>query len=143
MPRILLAATAVAALALPAAAQAYDPVEGTWNFSGGAVLVEATGAGTFKGTVVKPTRFATCIHPVGQLMWKMSSTPPDYTGTHDWYHDDCSVSPGGKAAWHLTTKDGGPALLFCTNVPGARTSRASTPRATRSTWTRARTPATR
>jgi hypothetical protein len=35
MTRIALA-VAIAALALPAAAQAFDPIEGTWNYSGGA-----------------------------------------------------------------------------------------------------------
>jgi len=118
MTRIALA-VAIAALALPAAAQAFDPIEGTWNYSGGAVLVEATGPGTFKGTVTKVTQFANCPHPVGQQIWAITSAPPDYSGTHAWYTSSCAVSPGGKSAWHVTTQNGGPVLIFCSNEPGS------------------------
>ena len=80
---------------------------------------EATGPGTFKGTVVKPTRFTACTHPIGQLMWQISGAGAAYAGTHIWYHSDCSEDPGGQSTWQITSTD--PAnytLRFCTVAPG-------------------------
>jgi hypothetical protein len=117
-----LAAAGVAILALAVAAgpaRAADAIEGSWLFQSGQVLVEATGPGTFKGTVVKPTRFTACTHPVGQVMWQMSGQRTSYTGTHAWYRTDCSLNPGGLSSWTITSTD--PAnyrMRFCTVAPG-------------------------
>ena len=108
------------AVALAAPAQAADRIEGSWLFESGQVLVEATGPGTFKGTVVKPTRFTACVHPVGQLMWQINGAGASYAGTHVWYHSDCSEDPGGQSTWQITSTD--PArytLRFCTVAPGS------------------------
>jgi hypothetical protein len=101
-------------------AQAAEPIEGSWLFENGEVLVEATGAGALKGTVVKPTRFTACTHPAGEVMWQIRGTGASYTGTHTWYHIDCSEDPGGLSTWAITSTD--PAnfrLRFCTSTPGA------------------------
>jgi hypothetical protein len=113
------AAATIAASAGPARAVA--PIEGSWLFDSGEVLVQATGPGTFTGTVVKPTTFAAaCPHPAGQQMWQISGSGLSYTGTHVWYGADCSEKPGGKSTWTITSSD--PAsftLRFCTvNVGG-------------------------
>jgi hypothetical protein len=112
-----MAVGATAALAAPA--HAADQIEGSWLFESGQVLVEAIGPGTFKGTVVKPTRFTACTHPIGQVMWQMSGAGPSYAGTHVWYHSDCSEDPGGQSTWQITSIE--PAnytLRFCTVAPG-------------------------
>lgn len=101
-------------------AQAAEPIEGSWLFESGEVLVEATGPGALKGSVVKPTRFTACAHPAGQVMWQIRGTGAPYTGTHTWYHIDCSEDPGGLSTWTITSTD--PAnftLRFCTSTPGA------------------------
>jgi hypothetical protein len=112
-------AASATAVALAAPAQAADQIEGSWLFESGEVLVEATGPGTFKGTVVKPTRFTACTHPVGQVMWQISGAGASYSGTHIWYHSDCTEDPGGQSTWLITSTD--PAnytLRFCTVQPG-------------------------
>jgi hypothetical protein len=101
-------------------AQAAEPIEGSWLFESGEVLVEATAVGALKGTVVKPTRFTACTHPAGQVMWLIRGSGASYTGTHAWYHSDCSEDPGGLSTWTITSTD--PAnftLRFCTITPHA------------------------
>jgi hypothetical protein len=113
------AAAGVAAIALAAPAQAADQIEGSWLFESGQVLVEPTGPGTFKGTVVRPTRFTACTHPVGQVMWQIAGAGASYTGTHIWYTSECAENPGGQSTWQITSTD--PAhytLRFCTVAPG-------------------------
>jgi hypothetical protein len=114
------AAASAAGVALGAgAAQAADAIEGSWLFENGQVLVEATSPGTFKGTVVKPTRFTACTHPVGEAMWAMTGTNLSFKGTHVWYRNDCSQDPGGESVWNITSTD--PAhytMRFCTVNPG-------------------------
>jgi hypothetical protein len=113
------AAVAATAAALAAPALGADQIEGSWLFESGQVLVEATGPGTFKGTVVEPTRFTACTHPVGQVMWRINGAGASYTGTHVWYSTECAAEPGGQSVWQVTSTD--PAdyrLRFCTVVPG-------------------------
>jgi hypothetical protein len=120
--RVRTLATAGATLVIMGAgagAARADLIEGSWLFESGQVLVQATGPGAFQGTVVKATQFATCPHPVGQRMWQISGSGMSYTGTHIWYHDDCSENPGGQTTWTITSTD--PAnftLRFCTVTPG-------------------------
>jgi hypothetical protein len=113
------AAVAATVVVLAGPAQAADQIEGSWLFENGQVLVEATGPGTFRGTVVKPTRFTACTHPVGQVMWQMTGAGAAYTGTHIWYTSECAENPGGQSTWQITSTD--PAnytLRFCTVTPG-------------------------
>ena len=112
-------AVGAVAVALAAPAQAADQIEGSWLFESGEVLVQATGPGTFKGTVVKPTRFTACTHPVGQAMWQINGTGASYAGAHVWYSSACDEQPGGQSTWQITSTD--PAnytLRFCTVAPG-------------------------
>ena len=112
-------AVGAVAVALAAPAQAADQIEGSWLFENGEVLVQATGPGTFKGTVVKPTRFTACTHPVGQAMWQINGTGASYAGAHIWYSSACDEQPGGQSTWQITSTD--PAnytLRFCTVAPG-------------------------
>jgi hypothetical protein len=117
---LAMAGATVAVMAVGAgAARAADLIEGSWLFESGQVLVEATAPGSFQGTVVKATQFAACPHPVGQRMWQIGGSGTSYTGTHIWYHDDCSENPGGQTTWTITSTD--PAnftLRFCTVTPG-------------------------
>lgn len=102
-----------------APARAAEQIEGSWLFESGEVLVEPTGAGAFKGTVVKPTRFTACAHPAGQRMWQISGSGAAYTGTHIWFRPSCDEDPGGQSTWTITSTD--PAnftLRFCTINPG-------------------------
>jgi hypothetical protein len=113
------AASVIGMAAGPATARAAEAIEGSWLFESGEVLVEATGPGAFKGTVVKSTRFTRCAHPAGQVMWRLGGTGTAYSGTHIWYHSDCSEDPGGRSVWTITSTD--PAnftLRFCTVTPG-------------------------
>jgi hypothetical protein len=113
------AAAGATVVALAAPAQAADQIEGSWLFESGQVLVEATGPGAFKGTVVQPTRFTACTHPIGQVMWQISGAGASYTGTHIWYTSDCGENPGGQSTWQITSTD--PAnytMRFCTVTPG-------------------------
>jgi hypothetical protein len=112
----------VTVLGLAAAAgpaHAADAIEGSWLFENGEVLVQATGPGTFKSTVVKPTRFTACTHPVGEVMWQMSGQRGSYTGTHVWYRTDCTLDPGGLSSWTITsTNPASYRMRFCTVAPG-------------------------
>jgi hypothetical protein len=113
------AAAAASVVALAAPARAADQIEGSWLFENGQVLVEATGPGAFKGTVVKPTRFTACTHPVGQVMWQISRAGGAYVGTHIWYTSECVENPGGQSTWQITSTDPADyALRFCTVAPG-------------------------
>lgn len=68
---------------------AAEPIEGTWNISGGQVLVTPTGPGSFQGVIVKPTTLSTCPHPAGELMWVLRGSGTHYEGTH------LGFGPGG------------------------------------------------
>lgn len=115
---IMLALVALLIVAAPASAA--DPIEGTWHFAGGQVRVEPTGPGTFKGTVVKATRFAVCDHPAGQRMWEITRMSDGaYEGTHVWYTDDgCAELPGGRSLWRVREEAERFTLDFCTRRAG-------------------------
>lgn len=101
------------------AARAADAIEGSWLYESGQVLVEMVSPGTFKGTVVKPTRFTACTHPVGELMWQITGSNLSFKGTHVWYRNDCSQDPGGESTWTITnTNPASYAMRFCTVTPG-------------------------
>jgi len=121
MQRALLALM-VALVALPGSVQAHalaDPIVGLWNFSGGVVRVAGAGT-TFTGTVVKPTRFSVCTHPVGEVIWRITKSGSGYTGTHE-YFDTATCVPGsggrGVATWSIGESGGKPILRFCSTDP--------------------------
>lgn len=117
-----LAATIGGLLAAAAPAAAFEPVEGVWNYEGGAVLVEATAAGTFRGVVTRPTQFSSCTHAAGENMWQMRGSGERYLGTHNYFTNSGMCAAGGfspgKAAWRVDmTNPAAPKLVFCSNTP--------------------------
>jgi hypothetical protein len=94
-----------------------------WSFNGGAVGIQGLSNGTFQGTVVTPTTFASCPHPAGEVMWThlQPQTDGSYWGLHQWFHGSkCEVEPvQGLTAWRvLHTVAGAPYLKVCFNTPG-------------------------
>jgi hypothetical protein len=114
------AATAGVASAAPAA------IERVWSFNGGEVAIQAQPGGGFLGTVVVPTKFAACTHPVGEPMWTSIRAQPDgsYWGSHQWYFETAPCTPNpqpGPTAWRvLKAPSGSSYLLVCFGAPGGR-----------------------
>ena len=118
----LLLLTGAALLAAPSAASAQADIEAVWSFSGGQVAVQAQPDGTFLGTVIRQTTFATCPHNNGEQMWTEVRAQPDgqYFGKHQWYNNaDCSPTPtrGNTAYRVLTRPDGAKFLRVCFAAP--------------------------
>jgi hypothetical protein len=113
---------ALMALAVGAPAVEAEGLEGVWSFSGGAVAVQKLPDGTFQGTVVEPTTFAVCRHPVGQVMWIAMTRESDgsYWGLHQWFHgSNCRPDgPFGRTAWRVISAPAGRRLEVCFNSPG-------------------------
>lgn len=112
----------VALSALPAAAQAAADIEAVWSFSSGQVAVRANPDGSFTGTVIRPTQFATCPHPAGEQMWAGVRPQGDgsYWGGHQWYNDaGCTPIPtrGNTAYRVLARPDGARFLRVCFSPP--------------------------
>jgi hypothetical protein len=107
-----------------ASAGATSPIEGVWSFGGGQIAVQPSAGGTFTGTVVAETKFAECIHPVGQAIWTGMTLQPDgsYFGFHQWYFaaPSCVLDPTlGRTAWRvLEAADGSHYLRVCLSNPG-------------------------
>jgi hypothetical protein len=104
--------------ALPAAADAAAPIEGTWAFEGGRVLVEATEADSFRGTVTRATTADRCSHPVSQPIWETSATDQTgiYRGGTIYLDGSCKAQPErGFARWTIT---GDRTLELCSVPPG-------------------------
>ena len=98
---------------------ATQPIEGSWNFGNGQVLVQAQPDGSFSGVVVEPISFAGCVHPIGQVIWAMTGSGLSYTGTHVWFHPNCGSEPDGQSTWTLTDTSATEfTLTFCTAHPG-------------------------
>lgn len=105
-------------LAVPSAASAQADIEAVWSFSGGQVAVQAQSDGSFLGTVIRQTTFATCPHKNGEQMWTEVRAQPDgqYFGKHVWYNNaDCSPTANrGNTAYRVLTKpDGAKFLRVC------------------------------
>jgi hypothetical protein len=121
---ILAAALTAAALASPGAASAAAPIEGIWSFNGGKVGIQGQPDGTFLGTVVAPTKFSQCFHPVGEEMWTGIESQADgsYWGSHQWYFatEACIPNPNlGMTAWRvLPAPNGSRFLRVCFSEPG-------------------------
>ena len=96
------------------------PIEGTWFFQNGQVSVQQTGTNTFQGTVVSPTSFTGCTHPVGQVIWQIQGSGTSYTGTHVWFKSGCLPNPGGESTWKIVdTSPTQYTMTFCTAAPGS------------------------
>lgn len=122
------AAFALCVLALclgTASAQAHSEIERVWSFNGGAVDVVAQSNGTLAGIVTSPTKFAACVHPVGEYMWTEMRLQSDgsYWGLHHWFFEapNCVSNPTpGPTAWRvLQNANGEPYLRVCFSEPGS------------------------
>jgi hypothetical protein len=106
-------------------ASSSSAIEGVWSFKGGEVAVQPLAGGTYAGTVVAPTQFAQCSHPIGEQMWTTIAPQADgsYFGLHQWYFEDASCTPNptlGPTAWRvLATADGSRFLRVCFSSPGS------------------------
>jgi hypothetical protein len=99
-------------------------IEGVWSFTGGSVGIQALPDGTFQGTVITPTTFDTCPHPVGEVMWTDIRPQPDgsYWGLHQWFQgEQCAIDlQRGLTAWRvLHRSDGSSFLRVCFSTPGS------------------------
>jgi hypothetical protein len=105
-------------------ASAVSPIERIWSFNGGEVAIQAQPSGTFVGTVVQPTKFALCTHPVGEPMWTEMTRQPDgsYWGRHRWFYETSGCVPNetlGPTAWRvMEAASGSTYLLVCFSSPG-------------------------
>lgn len=116
------AGATASAPARTAALESSDPISGFWNVSGG--VVQVTGVSTsFTGTIVKATRFSDCVHPVGEVIWRITKTGTRYTGTHQWFATvapECKLggaSDRGVADWTIVDSGSSLRLHFCTTSP--------------------------
>lgn len=119
-----LALLAVLSFSGSAVAATPNSIEGVWSFEHGAVAVQALSDGTFQGTVVTPTTFANCAHPVGEVMWTNLKPQADgsYRGFHQWFHGaQCEVVPQlGRTAWRVRENaQGAHFLQVCFSNPGS------------------------
>ncbi len=110
--------------ATAAVAPASPPVEGVWSFNGGRIAVQGTQPGVFSGTVVAPTTFSLCTHPVGEEIWTQMAKQPDgsYWGMHQWFFEtsECVRNPAlGQTAWRVLQSAGGRYLRACFSEPGS------------------------
>ncbi|HTU77819.1 MAG TPA: hypothetical protein VMF09_03580 [Solirubrobacteraceae bacterium] len=127
-PRLTLTSLAIATAALliggASSAGASSSIEAVWSFGGGQIAVVPLANGTFEGTVVAPIKFAECVHPEGQEIWKDVTLRPDgsYWGGHQWYFagSDCTENPEpGPTAWRVIEEpDGSKYLKVCFSEPG-------------------------
>jgi hypothetical protein len=118
-----IALLAVLAFSGNVAAATANSIEGVWSFEHGAVAIQALSDGTFQGTVVSPTTFASCPHPVGEVMWTNLKPQADgsYRGFHQWFHGtQCEVIPQlGRTAWRVRENAQGARFLqVCFSNPG-------------------------
>lgn len=120
----LLIALAAALVAGAGSASAEAPIVGVWSFSGGKVAIQAQSDGTFTGTVVAPTKFAECTHPVGEQMWAQITPQADgsYWGSHQWFFAsaECIPNPAlGPTAWRVLGNNSSQFLRVCFSEPGS------------------------
>jgi hypothetical protein len=112
--------------ATPAAAA--SSIEGVWSFKGGAVDIQAETNGTLTGVVTSPTKFASCVHPLGEHMWTGMRLQPDgsYWGSHQWFIESstgqstCEKNETpGPTAWRVLQNSQGESFVrVCFSEPG-------------------------
>lgn len=123
---LLIALAAILLVAGAGSASAEAPIVGVWSFSGGKVAIQAQSDGTFTGTVVAPTKFAECTHPVGEQMWTQITPQADgsYWGSHQWFFAtaECIPNPAlGPTAWRILGNKSSQFLRVCFSEPGSNT----------------------
>lgn len=125
LPILMASALALAGLSGAAAGNAYaasDSVEGVWSFNGGQIAVQRQANGTYAGTVVAETKFAECVHPVGQEIWTEMTEQADgsFWGLHHWYLSNCEENQElGPTAWRvLETAGKSRYMRVCFSHPG-------------------------
>lgn len=106
-----------------AAAAATSSIEGVWAFEDGEIAITQAPNGTLVGTVVDETKFAECVHPVGEEIWTDMRQQPDgsYWGDHQWlFEGTCARNPTpGPTAWRVIEASGGSKYLeVCFSSPG-------------------------
>ncbi len=130
--RLISLPTTIATLALLCAgatpAAAASSIEGVWSFNGGAVDIQGQTNGILTGVVTSPTKFAKCIHPVGEDMWTDMRLQPDgsYWGSHQWFLESsagqstCEKNETpGPTAWRVLQNSQGETLVrVCFSEPG-------------------------
>jgi hypothetical protein len=119
----LLIAVGIGVASAGAISTSSSGIQGVWEFSGGQIAIQETSPGTLTGTVVVPTKFAECTHPVPQKIWTEMKLQPDgsYWGLHQWYqgYPACNLDTTlGKTAWReLEGTDGSHYLRVCLSAP--------------------------
>jgi hypothetical protein len=118
----LLSLLALLWIAVPATAA--PAIEGVWSFNGGRIAVQGTDEGAFTGTVVAPTTFSLCSHPVGEEIWTKITQQPDgsFWGLHQWFFEssECVRNPDlGQSAWRVFQNASGRYLRACFSEPGS------------------------
>ena len=132
------------------ARQAAEPIEGTWNYGSGQVVITPTGAGAFQGVVTKQATISTgCPHPVGEVMWRLRGSGTHYKGTHLGVGSGgCSDRVSFPATFDVSERGGKFILHLCVtitmanNTVGCYDSNRAKPPATTPTTTPATTPVT-
>lgn len=125
--RLLLPSLAVAfsfLWATTSVARADPAIEGIWSFNGGKIAIQAGDPGSFIGTVVSPTKFSLCTHPVGEEIWTQMAQQADgsYWGLHQWFFEssECVRNPAlGQSAWRVLQNAQGRYLRACFSEPGS------------------------
>ena len=77
-----------------ASAGATSSIEGVWAFESGQIAITALPSGAFVGTVVDQTKFAECVHPVGEEIW--TDIRRSRTGPYWEAHSGCSKAPAPR-----------------------------------------------
>ncbi|MET8877553.1 hypothetical protein [Nocardia sp. NPDC004604] len=89
-------------------APAADPILGFWRYKSGVIGVSRAPDG-FIGTVRREITLVQCPHKVGEVMWKITRSGGDYTGTHlGWTQwDDCDAERVPQTAqWSISGEAG-------------------------------------
>lgn len=114
----LAALLAVAIAGASAGRTTAEPIEGTWGYGTGQILVTPSGGGAFVGVVTKTATFsAGCPHPVGEKIWQLRGSGPPYEGTHEGFGTGgCSDRRTFPATWDVTETAGAYAARECVTI---------------------------
>lgn len=130
---IALLATVLLGVGFTASAAATSSIEGVWFFGGGEIAIQPEGNGKFEGVVVLPTKIKTCIHKVGERIWREVTPQADgsYWGVHQWFFEKpaCAVNEQpGPTAWRVVAESSGSRYLrVCLSEPASNSQPTSQP----------------
>lgn len=119
------AGVASVAGATPEPNSASSSIEGVWSFNGGAVDVVGQSNGTLIGVVTVNTKFAQCVHKVGEQIWTEMRRQPDgsYWGLHHWFFESSACVPNptyGPTAWRVLANGHGESFVrVCFSEPAS------------------------